>query len=195
MKKLPRLVNLTTVGLLMLACIGDVCATSLYQEKTYQPLASDRRALHKGDLVTVMVMENSNATSSVNTTSGRNGSVGVELERTNKSVGGSLATNNQLTGGGQTQRADTVVAQITVAVTDVAANGDLIVLGEQMLEVNNEHQHIKVEGRIRPQDVSATNTVLSTRIAGSKISYVGAGDLSETQRAGWWQRTLTWFGL
>jgi flagellar L-ring protein precursor FlgH len=193
--KLSRLIRLTSAGLLMLACIGNACATSLYAEKNFQPLASDRRALHKGDLVTVMVVENSNATSSVNTTSGRNGSVGIDLERPSKSVVGSFGANNQLTGGGQTQRADTVVAQITVTVIDVAANGDLLVTGEQLLEVNNEHQHIKVEGRIRPVDVSATNTVLSTRIANAKISYVGAGDLSETQRAGWWQRALTWFGL
>ena len=187
--------KIALVAVLTLSSMGAAQATSLYQEKTYQPLASDRRALHKGDLVTIMVMENSSATSSANTTSGRNGSVGIDLERPSKSIVGSFGTNNQMTGGGQTQRADTVVAQITVTVTDIAANGDLIVAGEQNLEINNEHQHIKVEGRVRPQDVSATNTVPSTRIANAKISYVGSGDLTETQRAGWWQRTLTWFGL
>ena len=187
--------KIALVAVLALTSMGAAQATSLYQEKTYQPLASDRRALHKGDLVTIMVMENSSATSSANTTSGRNGSVGIDLERPSKSIVGSFGTNNQMTGGGQTQRADTVVAQITVTVTDIAANGDLIVAGEQNLEINNEHQHIKVEGRVRPQDVSATNTVPSTRIANAKISYVGSGDLTETQRAGWWQRTLTWFGL
>ena len=192
--RMPQLLSMA-IALVALTSIYDAGATSLYQEKTYQPLASDRRALHKGDLVTVMVVENSNATSTVNTTSGRNGSVGIDLERPSKSIVGSFGSNNQLTGGGQTQRADTVVAQITVTVMDVAANGDLLVVGEQMLEVNNEHQHIKVEGSIRPQDVSATNTVLSTRIANAKISYIGAGDMTETQRAGWWQRTLTWFGL
>ena len=180
----------------LFACAAQLGhATSLYQEKSYQALTADKRALHKGDVVTVIITENSSASSSANTTSGRNGNVGIDLERPSKSIVGSFGTNNQMTGGGQTQRADTVVAQITVTVTDVASNGDLSVAGEQSLEINNERQHIKLEGRIRPQDISATNTVLSNRVAGAKISYIGSGDVADTQRPGWWQRALTWFGL
>ena len=170
-------------------------AVSLYANSGYQALASDRRAIRVGDLLTVMITENASATSTANTTSGRNGSVGIDLERPSKSVVGGFSSNNQLTGGGQTQRADTVVAQMTVTVKEVSANGDLLIAGEQTLDVNSEHQRIKVEGRVRPQDVSATNTVSSIRIAEAKISYVGSGDLSDTQRAGLWQRMLTWFGL
>ena len=48
---------------------------------------------------------------------------------------------------------------------------------------------------MRPQDVSDANTVLSSRLADAKISYIGDGDLADRQRSAWWQRLLTWFGL
>jgi flagellar L-ring protein precursor FlgH len=84
---------------------------------------------------------------------------------------------------------------LTVTVKGVAENGDLLIAGEQLLEINNERQQIKVEGRVRPHDISDVNTVLSTRIADAKISYVGDGDLADRQRPSWWHRLLTWFGL
>jgi len=175
--------------------MGSVQATSLYQESRYQALTSDRKASHRGDVITVMVYENSSATSTANTTAGRDANVGFDIESPSKSRFGSIKLNNQLDGRGQTRREGKVLAQITVTVTGVVENGDLLIAGEQLLEINNERQQIKVEGRVRSQDVSEANTVLSTRIADAKISYIGAGDLADKQRPAWWQRFLTVFGL
>ncbi|HEX8611912.1 MAG TPA: flagellar basal body L-ring protein FlgH [Telluria sp.] len=174
---------------------GPAQATSLYKEGTYKALASDQKARRRGDLVTIMVVENSSATSTANTTARRNANINADVDLPHKSRGIGIQTNNQMDGRGQTVREGKVLAQITVLVQDVTENGDLLVAGEQLLEVNNERQQIRVAGRIRPQDLSDTNVVLSTRIADAKISYVGAGDLSDKQRPGWWQMVLTWFGL
>ena len=81
-----------------------------------------------------------------------------------------------------------------MTVQEVAANGELRVSGQQILEINNEKQHIKLEGRVRPYDISG-NSVLSTRLADAKISYIGDGDLAERQRPSWWLRLLTWLGF
>ncbi len=170
-------------------------AGSLYQEKSFQSLTADRKAHQRGDLITVLVYENSSAKSAANTTAGRDAAVGLDVENPTRTRGVGIKTNNQVDGHGQTKREGSVLAQITVSVKSVAENGDLLIAGEQLLEVNNEKQQIKVEGRIRPQDVSDTNTVLSTRIADAKISYAGEGDLSDKQRPSWWQRCLSWFGL
>lgn len=170
-------------------------AISLYQEGSYQPLASDRKARRPGDAITVLIYENSSATSTANTNTGRDASVGFDIDSFGKDRNAGIRSSNQLDGHGRTRREGRVLAQITVSVTDIAANGDLLVSGEQLLEVNNERQQIKVEGRVRQQDVSERNTVLSTRLVDARISYVGEGDLADRQHPSWWQKLLTWFGL
>ena len=170
-------------------------ADNLYKASTYQALASDVRARRPGDLITVMVYENASASSTADTSAGRDASVGIALNRATKAIAGGLTTTNTMDGRGRTQREGKVLAQITVTVKEVSANGDLLIAGEQVLEINDEKQRIFVEGRIRPQDITENNAVLSTRIANARIRYIGQGDLSDQQRPAWWQRFLTWFGV
>jgi flagellar L-ring protein FlgH len=179
----------------LLWAAGIAGATSLFQPGTFQPYTSDLRPRRVGDLITVMVYENSSASTTANTTAGRDASVGWETRLPGKSYGGALKGSNQMDGGGRTAREGRVLAQITVAIREITEHGDLIVDGEQLLDINNERQQIRVEGRVRAQDVSDANVVLSTRIANAKISYVGQGDLANVQRPAWWQRFLTLFGL
>lgn len=180
-----------------LALLGAAAAqaTSLYQPATYQAFTSDLRPRRVGDLITVMVYENASASSSANTSAGRDAGVGLDVRLPGKSHGAGIKADNQLDGRGRTAREGRVLAQITVAIKEITEQGDLVIVGEQLLEVNNEKQQIRVEGRVRPQDVSDANVVQSTRIAGAKISYAGQGDLADMQRPAWWQRFLTLFGL
>lgn len=180
---------------LLLAVTLCAQADSLYQPGSFQSLTSDLRPRRAGDLITVMVYENASATSTANTSAGRGAGVGLDIERPGRGYAAGISTNNRMDGHGRTAREGRVLAQITVSVREVLAGGDLLVAGEQVLNVNNERQTIKVEGRIRPQDVSDANVVLSTRIADAKISYAGQGDLADSQRPAWWQRFLTFFGL
>lgn len=168
---------------------------SLYSPATYQPMTSDLRPRHVGDLITVMVYENASASSSANTSAGRDASMGLSVQGPHVANGVGIKAANQMDGRGSTVREGRVLAQITVAIREVTDHGDLLIAGEQVLDVNNERQQIKVEGRIRQQDISDANTVLSTRIANARISYAGEGDLANTQRPAWWQRFLTFFGL
>jgi flagellar L-ring protein precursor FlgH len=84
---------------------------------------------------------------------------------------------------------------MSVSVVGVAANGDLLVAGEQVLEINSDRQKIRVEGRVRPLDISDANAVLSSRLADAKISYLGDGDLANRQRPGFWSRLFQWAGF
>jgi flagellar L-ring protein precursor FlgH len=170
-------------------------ADSLYRPGTYQALTSDLRMRHVGDLMTVMVYENASASSAADTSTARAANVGVAVRADRHAHDGSIATSNQLDGRGRTQREGRVLAQLTVVIKEILPSGDLVVAGEQLLEINNESQRISVEGRVRPQDVSDTNVVLSSRIANARIRYAGQGDLSDRQRPAWWQRFLTLFGV
>jgi flagellar L-ring protein precursor FlgH len=148
-----------------------------------------------GEVLTIMVYENASATSSADTGTARDTSVGMGIALPNWNKSASATANNDFNGTGRTQRAGQVLAQITVLVREVLPNGDLIVRGEQLLEINGEKQTIRAEGRVRPRDVAENNVVLSSRLAEAKLSFAGDGVLGDMQRPRWWQRLLGLFGI
>lgn len=180
--------------LLVLLC-GAARGDDLYNEKTYRPLASDKRAHLPGDVLTVMIYENSSALTSADTQLQRSNQVGATASGKHFNESLAVGATNNFDGGGTVQRAGKLLAQMSVTVTGVAANGELLVVGEQTLEINSDRQKIRVEGRVRPLDVSDQNTVLSYRLADAKISYLGDGDLASRQRPGLWSRFFTWVGI
>lgn len=182
--------------LLALACASSAgAADSLYKPGAYQSLTSDLRARRVGDLITIMVYENASASSTANTSAGREAGVGLDVQLPGRGWAAGINASNQTDGRGRTQREGKVLAQLTVRIREIAENGDLFIAGEQLLDINNERQQISVEGQVRPQDVSDTNVVMSTRIANARIRYSGEGDLADKQRPAWWQRFLTLFGI
>lgn len=172
-------------------------AQQLYNEATYRALAGDRKALRVGDVITVQVYEQSSATTSTDTSTQRTNALnaGYASTRTGSQHGGSVAVGGSFDGGGTTQRANKLLVTLSVSVREVLPNGDLKLAGEQTLTVNEEQHKVSLEGRVRPQDVSGDNVVLSTRLADAHIEYLGDGDLSERQKRGWWRKLLDALGL
>lgn len=185
---LPLAVSLQAFG---------VCAESLYDAGTYRSLAGDHKAFRVGDLITVQVYEQSSASTSTDTTTQRNNALNFGLSSLSGSRqrGGSINQAGTFDGGGTTQRANRLLATLSVSVREVMGNGDLRIAGEQLLTVNEEQHKVNLEGRVRAQDVSSDNVVLSTRLADAQIHYIGEGDLTERQRRGWWRKALDWLGL
>lgn len=172
-------------------------AESLYMEGQFRPLTADNRAFQPGDVLTVQVFENSSANTSVSTGTQRKNSVGTALThragQLTSQMG--LSVGGDFDGGGRTQRANRLLATISVSVRSVLPNGDLLVGGEQVLNINEEQQKVTLEGRVRPLDISDANVVLSTRLADARIDYVGEGDVSERSRRSWWRKLIDAFGL
>lgn len=182
------------------ALTGQALATdSLYREDRFQSLTSDRKGNRVGDLITVLIVETSTASSSADTRLDRSANVGVAvgLERTviNRHLNANVGVSSDTDGRGRTERSGQLLAQVTVSIAEVLPNGDLRLAGEQIIEINDERQQIRLEGRIRPQDLLENNTVLSSKLADTKISYLGDGVVGEKQRPAWWQRVLTVLGL
>lgn len=182
--------------LLALLAFPPACgAQSLFQEAEFRSLTADIRAYRAGDTLTVLIVESSSASSTANTTTEKRASLGITAGLTNRTEKANVGINEDFAGKGQIQRSGRLLAQITVRVTEVAPNGDLVVAGQQLIEVNEEKQEIKLEGRVRAVDVSESNTVLSTRLAEAKILYVGDGLLGEKQRPGILTRILSWLRI
>ena len=94
--------------------------------------------------------------------------------------------------GGRNVQGGTFSARMTSQVVEVLPNGNLVIEGSQSLVVNRENQEITVRGIVRPQDIAADNTVLSTYISDASISYQGSGSLGTQQKPGIITQILNW---
>ena len=185
------------VAMAALLCLmlTHAAATSLYDERTFRPLTGDRKAHAVGDVITVQVFENSSASTSIDTGTRRNNTLNASLTHGMSRSEAGVGVGGGFEGGGQTQRANRVLITLSVTVREILPNGDLRLGGEQMLLINQEQQRVTLEGRVRPQDVSDGNFVLSTRLADARITYLGEGDVSERQQRPWWRKLLDQVGL
>jgi flagellar L-ring protein precursor FlgH len=181
--------------LVAVLCASSACAESLYDESTFRNPAADKRARLRGDTVMVLVYENSSATTVADSSLHRNTEVSVDGQFNRSSRGARLDLATGFESGGRVQRSGRLLAQISAVVTDVAPNGDLWLSGEQVVEINADKQHIKIQGRVRPVDISGSNAVLSNRLADARIAYIGTGELAANQRPGFVSRVLAWLGL
>lgn len=180
----------------VLSCgAAPACADTLLERDTYRSLVADQRAYRPGNNLTVLITETATATATAKTTTNKKGSVNGAASTNTDSVAAGANLNEDFAGGGSIERTGRLLAQITVAVTSVDKNGDLLVKGEQEILVNDEKQWISVEGRVRLPDIRSDNTVLSTRIGDAKIRYTGKGLLAEKQKPGILTRFLGWLGI
>ncbi|WP_234472966.1 MULTISPECIES: flagellar basal body L-ring protein FlgH [Erwiniaceae] len=165
----------------------------------YQPLFEDRRPRNIGDTLTITLQENVSASKSSSANASRDGSnsFGVSTVPTGLSglVGAAgekagLDANgkNDFAGKGGATANNTFTGTITVTVNQVLSNGNLRVVGEKQIEINQGTEFIRFSGVVNPRTISASNAVLSTQVADARIEYVGNGYINEAQTMGWFQR-------
>lgn len=171
-------------------------ADDLYRQDNWAALASDRRASAVGDILTVIVLENSTAANSAQIGTRRGSRLSGDISAgTALNESGSLGLSGQYDGTGQMSRSGRMVAQISVRVDQVYPNGDLGISGAQALNISGERTNIRIRGRVRPTDISGNNTVPSARIAEAVIDYDGTGFVSRSARPGLVQRIFRFLGL
>lgn len=183
------------VASVMALIVNPALSDDLFSAGHYDPLAADHRALRVGDNLTVIVTEIASATTDARTSADKDGSLSGSATVNQVPQRGTFNLNETFTGGGKIERSGKLLARMTVAVQTIDSNGDLHVKGQQEIVINGDRQKLMVEGRVRPQDVGADNTVLSSRLSDSRISYIGDGVLAEKQRSGLLTRLLSWLRI
>lgn len=178
---------------------------SLWSDQAYEQfLYYDQKAKSVGDLLTVKIVEASQASRSASTSLDRSSSIeagvsalaGVETQLTtlrpelSPSALLGASTGNSFKGDGQTTRSGSLTATVTARVVEVLPNGNLILFGTQEVKINHELQVLTIRGIVRPQDIQINNLVLSTYIADARIEYSGIGVVQEKQKPGWLSRTV-----
>ncbi|MCW0234229.1 MAG: flagellar basal body L-ring protein FlgH [Ferrovibrio sp.] len=95
---------------------------------------------------------------------------------------------SEVQGKGQVTRNEQITLTVAGLVTQVLPNGNLVVQGRQEVRVNNEVRELLIQGIVRPEDITATNTVNHTQMAEARISYGGRGQLTDVQQGRWGQQ-------
>jgi len=176
---------------------------AIYSRSNAGFFLGDRRAQRVGDVLTVKLAENLNATKALNAAGAKNNSIAMTLPNALfgggalnipalRDGGANLAASNTSTTTGTVtaDQSNTITGDITVIVTRVYENGNLWIQGQKMLSVNQGEEYVRVSGVIRPEDIQAGNVVSSTKIAQAQITYTGAGDLNDNTKQGWFGRIV-----
>lgn len=176
---------------------GSIYQASQPSSFGYQPMFEDRRPRNIGDVLTIVLQENVSASKSSSINAGRNGGVNLGVKTVPHFLDGlvgrgkvdtDILGSNDFKGSGGANAKNTFSGTITVTVQDVMINGNLKVIGEKQIAINQGTEFIRFSGVVNPRTISGNNTVISTQVADARIEYVGNGYIDEAQTMGWLQR-------
>ena len=156
-------------------------------------LLSMRRAKEVGDLLTVVVEMNDQASLQTSLSRSRDSSDDMNVDAlfglpewangvlpggASLSPGIDVSRNSSQNGSGAVNRAEKVTFTLAARVVGVEPNGNLVIHGYQQTRVSNEVRYLTVSGVIRAQDITRMNTVTYDKIADAKLAYLSNGDAS-----------------
>jgi flagellar L-ring protein precursor FlgH len=160
----------------------------------YTPLTSGARATSVGDIITIVLVERTQATKSTSADTSRNGNIGLTppstgiLSKLFSASDVSAGGQNSFTGKGGASQSNALSGEITVTIAAVYPNGTMLVKGEKALTLNRGDEFIQLSGLVRQADIAPDNRIASTRVADAKIIYKGKGEIANASRQGWLQR-------
>ena len=174
----------------------DTATTGSLWTPASTSLYHDLKAKRVGDVLTITVKENSDASKEATTKTGRYKDNSGNFNFSGLTAGSTTVLkpvttgysgnfDNNFKGAGVTTKTDKMTAYMTATVVDILPNGNLFIRGARWTKVNEELQQIILEGVVRPTDISRHNEILSQKIGDAKIFFVGKGPVSTQQRPGW----------
>ncbi len=175
---------------------------SLYNVSSNIQYFSDVKARRVGDVITVVLKEKTDASKKADTNTDKNSTIEVPnptlLGRSftlgrnsagpNNIFQNSVNSSTVFAGKGDSSQSNSLTGDISVTVTAVYQNGNMLVRGEKVLTLNQGSEVVRISGIVRPVDVTPQNTVLSTQIADAQITYSGSGLVADSNSAGWLTR-------
>jgi flagellar L-ring protein precursor FlgH len=163
-----------------------------------QSLFGDRRARTVGDILTVVVAIDEEASFENDTNRSRSGSEDASVsallglpevvETVLLPATGSLdpaigtESSSRSAGSGSTERTEEVTFRVAATVTDVLPNGHFVIYGSQEVRLNYELRDLQVTGVVRPEDISRRNEITYDKIADARIAYGGRGQIFDLQQ-------------
>ncbi|AJC73608.1 flagellar L-ring protein FlgH [Pseudothermotoga hypogea DSM 11164 = NBRC 106472] len=152
-----------------------ILATSLWNSSTntqFRYIISDRKASRVGDIVTIVVRESPQFSTSLSTESLEkalmNLITGTVKGITNFDLSKFIPINNN-TNIDRSAKTSTNVIMTMSAVVVAIENGNFVIEGNRQLKVGNQLSEVTIRGTVRPDDIAANNTIDSSKIANCQI--------------------------
>ena len=173
--------------------------------RSQSSLLGDRRAMSRGDILTVVIEIDEKAEISNSSERSRDGSESLGVPQ----LGGlpqridrrlpdgasmddivSIDSSSSSGGDGSVKRKEKLTLRVAATVTDVLPNGVLAISGSQEVRVNFEMRELLVSGYVRPQDISRQNEITYDKIASARVSYGGRGQITDVQQPRYGQQVM-----
>lgn len=158
-------------------------------------LFGDRRAQGRGDILTVVIEIDDEASIKNATERNRDATEDMAIDAlfgipklvdnltgVNLNPAAAVTSSSGSSGDGSVKRNEEITLRIAATVTDVLPNGQFVIAGNQEVRVNFELRDLKVHGVIRPEDISRRNEITYDKIADARISYGGRGQITDVQQ-------------
>ncbi len=165
-------------------------AQSSLWSRSQSSLFGDRRAMDRGDILTVVIEIDESA--EISNTSDRSRSsneslaipnlLGIPQRNTALENAVGINSSGSSSGSGSVKRNEKLTLRVAATITDVLPNGVVAISGSQEVRVNFELRELLVTGYVRPEDISRKNEITYDKIASARVSYGGRGHISDVQQ-------------
>ncbi|MBK5942836.1 MAG: flagellar basal body L-ring protein FlgH [Halorhodospira halophila] len=171
---------------------------SVFDEQRSMRLFEDRSARRTGDLITVVIEEETAGDRSINSEMARQQEAdipapqigGEDLEIFGRPFAFEQEGEASFEGGGSADQETNLTGTINAVVVDTTPNGHLVIRGEKNVRVSQGQETLRISGIVRTDDVGANNEVSSNRVANMQVGYTGEEALSDSAQPGWLTRFL-----
>jgi flagellar L-ring protein FlgH len=152
-------------------------------------LSTDYKAKHVGDLVRILIVQDTTATNTANVGTDRSfkASSGIDALAGHVSTSGvqtlfSPRSSQTLQGKAQASSKSTLRTSLTGTVVATLSTGALVVEAERSLTMNNERQTVILRGIVRGGDIAPDNSLLSNQLSNLELELKGKGVISDGTR-------------
>jgi len=159
----------------------------------YSGLVTGTRARSLGDMVTIILTENTTTTKSTAGQTNRSGSFGITpptsgpLDFLNPNAL-KAAAEGTFSGGGNAAQNSRLNGAVAVTIAAIYPNGTAEVVGEKQMMFSQGDEWVQFAGRIRLIDIDSDNRLGSSQVANARIIYSGKGAVQQASRPGWLSR-------
>ncbi|MEE4152943.1 MAG: flagellar basal body L-ring protein FlgH [Erythrobacter sp.] len=167
---------------------------SIFQaSQGYAGLVTGTRARQLGDMVTILLIENTATSKSTTGATDRTGGFALVpptgslfdfIDPADLNASGELSFN----GGGNAAQQSQLTGRIAVTIAALYPNGTAEVVGEKQMNFSQGDEWVQFAGRIRLVDIDVENRLRSDQVANARIIYSGKGAVQRASRPGWLSR-------